>query len=89
MQIFINPDKYYFKTANFDEFEELLSKCNWDWDLLEEGSEEQNAALETYTAVEEYSTALRRKFIEFTKDEISLKKVNSTFNKFAPDRYRL
>jgi hypothetical protein len=89
MEITTNPDKYNPKDVSFDEFEQILSNCVWDWDFLEDESEEQNAALQTYIAVEEYMTALRRKFIEIDDDKQSLKKVTSTFNKFAPNRYNI
>lgn len=89
MEIITSPDKIDRNTITFSEYEELLKNCNWDWDLLEDGSVEQSQALESYIAVQEYSGALRRKFIEDIDDPRQLKMVNSTFNKFAPDRYKI
>lgn len=88
-EIIINPERLDRSTLTFEEFENILKQCVWDWDLLDEGSQERADGMQSYILVEEYMTALRIKYIQDCDDPKSLKKISLIYNDIAPDRYKL
>lgn len=89
----INADgEKYFGTVTFEQFEDSLKSCDWNWHLIEDEENMLNAKA-SYEEMHNCMVALRKKYIEDTEsnrpDNNALNIIKGMHNKYAPEKYHL